>query len=290
MNPGQFVRLIRVPTLAATVVPLIVGGAVAYSQGEFSPFLWLIIFGVALLMQIATNILNEYGDFRRKIDLVPSAGFAGLILSGEATAREVLLAAISCYVAAAALGLVLVFFRGVLILLLLGMVAILGGIFYSEGPLPVSSTPFGEVLVALLMGPIEILSADLAASGTVSSLAFVVSIPVGLMVAAILLTNNLRDIDKDRSRGRRTLAVLIGRRSGSNLLFILILLTFLWTIPAFALFETSASVFLTWFAFPIALPSYYRIINGGWSRSVVLISRVHVLVGTLLTISILVHF
>src|SRR4029077_16833358 len=99
MNFGQFVLLIRVPTLAATVVPLIVGGAAAYSQGEFSAFLWLIIFGVALLMQVATNILNEHGDFRRKIDLVPSSGFAGLILSGEATAREVLLAAISCYAA-----------------------------------------------------------------------------------------------------------------------------------------------------------------------------------------------
>ncbi|HXC61242.1 MAG TPA: UbiA family prenyltransferase, partial [Nitrospiria bacterium] len=167
--------------------------------------------------------------------------------------------------------------------------AILGGIFYSEGPLPVSSTPFGELLVALLMGPIEIVSADLAASGRVSSLAFVVSIPVGLMVAAILLTNNLRDIDKDRSRGRRTLAVLIGRRSGANLLLIMLVLTFLWTIPAFALFAISASVFLIWLAFPIALQSYYRIIHGGWSRSVVLISRVHVLVGTLLTISLLVH-
>src|SRR5579872_2854595 len=127
MNVGQFIRLIRVPTLAATAVPLIVGGALGYSEGKFSSLLWLDLFAVALLMQIATNILNEYGDYRRKIDTVVSAGFAGLIVSGEATAREVLVASLTCYGLATILGIILLLLRGLLILPL-GIVAILVGI------------------------------------------------------------------------------------------------------------------------------------------------------------------
>ncbi len=291
MNVGQFIRLIRVPTLAATAVPLIVGGAVGYSDGKtFAPLLWLDIFAVALLMQIATNILNEYGDYKHKIDTVPSAGFAGLIISGEATARVVLVASVVCYGVAIILGVTLVLYRGLLILPL-GMVAILTGIFYSEGPLPISSTPFGELVVAFVMGPIEVASANLAASGQISMVGLVYSVPVSLMVAAILLTNNLRDIDKDRDHGRRTLAVVIGKKYGSSLLLILIVLTFLWSIPAYAIFNTSALVFLIWLAFPISLRNYFRITKGSaWSKSVAIISRLHLIIGALLTVSILLHF
>lgn len=90
-------RLIRVPTLAATAVPLIIGGSVGLAEGKFSTMLWVDIFIVALLIQIGTNIFNEYGDFRRKIDTEPSVGFAGLIVKGESSAKEVLAAAITCY-------------------------------------------------------------------------------------------------------------------------------------------------------------------------------------------------
>jgi 1,4-dihydroxy-2-naphthoate polyprenyltransferase len=291
MKIGQFIRLIRIPTLAATAVPLIVGGALGYSDGgKFASLLWLDILVVAVLMQIATNAMNEYGDYRRKIDTVPSAGFAGLIVTGETTAKEVLLTSMTCYIIALVLGIILVVFRG-LPLLLLGIVAILSGILYSEGPLPVSSTPFGELLVALLMGPIEVVSANIAASGQISNLSFIFSIPVSLMVAAILLTNNLRDVDKDQSHGRRTFAVIVGKKLGSLVLLMLIVLTFLWSFPVFILFGTSASVFLLWFASPIALASYLQIMKAdGWRKSVAVISRLDIVIGALLTLSILLHF
>lgn len=291
MNLGRFISLIRVPTLAATAVPLVVGGAVGFSEGKFAWLLWFGILAVALLMQIATNILNEYGDYRRKIDTVPSPGFAGLIITGEASAREILAISVTCYATAIFLGITLVLFRGIL-LLLLGLIAVLVGILYSEGPVPISSTPFGEAIVALVMGPIEVVASNLAASGQISSLALVFSVPVALTVAAILLANNLRDIDKDRDHGRRTLAVIIGKRYGSTLLLMLIVLAFLWSLPVFIIFPaTSASVFLVWLAFPIALRSYLQIISdGGWPKSVAIVSRLHMLIGTLLTLSILFHF
>jgi len=130
---------------------MMVGGALAISVGRFSLLSWLDILIVASLMQIATNALNEYGDYRHAVDTVPSAGFAGIIVSGEVRASEVLYTAVACYALAFCLGVALVFERGVG-LLVLGTLAILAGVVYSEGPLPVSSTPFGEVLVGVSWG------------------------------------------------------------------------------------------------------------------------------------------
>ncbi len=290
MNLRQFLRLLRAPTLVATAVPLLVGGALAVSSGGFGLLSWLDIFFVALLMQIGTNALNEYGDYRHAVDTVPSPGIAGIIVSGEVTANEVLLAATACYAAAFLLGVLLVFERGVL-LLILGIVAILAGVLYSEGPRPVSSTPFGEPLVAIVMGPVEVVSAGLAASGAVSNTALVFSIPVGLMVTSILLANNLRDIDKDREHGRRTLAVLLGRRRGLFLLLGLMVSAFVWSIPAYFFFSTSASVFLVWLAFPLAVQGYSRLASGReWPTSVPRIARIHIAFGLLLTLSVVFHF
>ena len=275
------------PTLAATAVPMMVGGALALNSGRFSLLSWLDILLVALLMQVATNALNEYGDYRHAVDTVPSAGFAGIIVSGEVRASEVLYTAAACYALAFCLGIALVFERGVG-LLVLGILAILAGVLYSEGPLPISSTPFGEVLVGVVMGPIEVVSANLAASGSTSALALAYSVPVGLMVTSILLANNLRDVDKDREHGRKTIAVLVGRRRGSFLLLCLIASAFLWSVPAFFIFSAPISVFLLWLAFPLAVKGCSELMKGkAWETSVTVIARIHVLVGLLLTVSLI---
>jgi 1,4-dihydroxy-2-naphthoate polyprenyltransferase len=284
---GQFVRLVRVPTLAATAAPIMVGGALGLNSGSFSLLSWLDILLVALLMQVATNALNEYGDYRHAVDTVPSAGFAGIIVSGEVRAGEVLSTAAAGYALAFVLGTALVFERGVT-LLALGTLAILAGVLYSEGPLPVSSTPFGEVLVGVVMGPVEVVSANLAASGSTSALALVYSVPVGLMVTTILLANNLRDVEKDREHGRRTVAVLVGRRRGSILLLFMVASAFLWTLPAFFVFSAPTSIFLLWLALPVAVKGCSDLMKGkAWETSVTVIARIHVLVGLILTVSLL---
>jgi len=264
-----------------------VGGSLALEIGRFNLLSWLDILLVALLMQIATNSLNEYGDYRHAVDTVPSAGFAGIIVSGEVRASEVLYTALACYALAFCLGVALVFERGVG-LLVLGILAILAGVLYSEGPHPISSTPFGEVLVGLVMGPIEVVSACLAASGETPALAFAYSVPVGLMVTSILLTNNLRDVDKDRKHGRRTIAVMVGRRRGSILLLCLVASAFLWSVPAYLVLSAPVPVFLLWLALPFAVKGCSELVKGrAWERSVTIVARIHVLVGLLLAVSLL---
>jgi 1,4-dihydroxy-2-naphthoate polyprenyltransferase len=266
---------------------MMVGGALALHGGRFSILSWLDILFVGLLMQVATNALNEYGDYRHHIDTEPSVGFAGIIVSGEVKASEVLYTAAACYALAFVLGILLVLERG-LGLLVLGVIAIIAGVLYSEGPLPISSTPFGEVLVGTIMGPIEVVSANIAASASISGLALPYSLPVGLMVTAILLANNLRDVDKDREHGRRTIAVLIGRRRGSLVMLGLIGAAFLWSLPAYFLLSAPVWVFLVWLAFPVAVKGCSRIVRGNaWEASVPLVARIHVLVGLLLAVSLL---
>jgi 1,4-dihydroxy-2-naphthoate polyprenyltransferase len=264
---------------------MLVGGALAYNAGRFDALSWVDILVVAALMQIATNALNEYGDYRHAVDTAPSAGFAGLIVKGEVPAREVLYTAVLCYSSAFVLGILLVLERG-LGLLILGVVAILAGVVYSEGPLPISSTPFGELLVGGVMGPVEVVSANVAASGSVSPLALVYSFPVALMVASILLTNNLRDIDKDREHGRKTLAVLMGRARGTALLMAILAAAFVWPVVAFAAYSAPAAVFLVLLALPVAVKGLSRIASGKvWDASVTIVARLHVLVGVLLALS-----
>lgn len=286
MNPGQILRLARFPTLAATAVPVLVGGAVALRGGGFSLVSWIDILAVASLMQVATNTLNEYGDYVRSVDKVASPGIAGVIVSGETKPRDVLATAVACYAAAFILGMLLVLERGVG-LLVLGLVAIGGGVVYSEGPRPVSFTPFGEILVGVLMGPVEVASTTLASSGRVSWVGVLFSIPVAIMVTSILLANNLRDIEKDRDAGRRTLAGLIGRARGTSLLLVLFLAALLWSFPAYLL-SGYLSVFLVWLALPVAVSTYRRLASGdSWPRSVPLTARMHVVVGLLLAVSVL---
>lgn len=263
-----------------------VGGALAVDAGRFSVLSWLDILAVASLMQVATNGLNEYGDFVREVDTAPSPGIAGVLVSGELRAREVLAVAVGCYLVAFALGLLLVLERG-LLLLGLGSAAIAAGVAYSEGPIPISSTPFGEILVGAIMGPIEVVSTDIAASGGTSPLALVFSVPVALMVTSILLTNNLRDVEKDREHGRRTLAVLVGRSAGTKVLLGLILAAFLWSLPT-AVAYSRPSVLIVWLALPVAVRTYRTLASGrAWPRSVPMVARLHILVGLLLSVSIL---
>lgn len=286
MNLRQLYALARVPTLTATAVPIVVGGTVAWVSGRFSSLAWADIFIVALLMQVATNAFNEYGDFRRSVDTEPGPGFAGVIVKGEVGPTVVLRLAVACYVAAFLLGLPLVVIRGPL-MLALGSAAMLVGVLYSWGPLPISSTPMGEAAVGVTMGMAEVVAADLAASGTIAGSAIVYAIPVSLTVMAILVANNIRDVAKDRDHGRRTLVVAVGKGRGVYLLFGIVGVAFAWSFPAFAVVG-SASVFAIWLAFPVAVRSLARLRRSDdWRDAVAVVARLHLLMGVLIALSVL---
>jgi 1,4-dihydroxy-2-naphthoate octaprenyltransferase len=233
VTPAQLWRLGRPPTLPASIVPVAVGTAAGALARAPSWPLVADMAVVAILLQAATNMTNEYHDYVRGVDEAQSVGIAGVLVRGELDAGAVRRAALATFALAIALGLLLAWARGPLLLGLgLGSAAI--AYLYNAGPWPLSATPFGEATVFVVMGVVEVLASEVAAVGRATWTGAVASVPVAALVAAILLANNVRDLDSDRRHGRRTLAIVVGERAARRLLAALIAAALAWPVAAWA--------------------------------------------------------
>lgn len=287
MTIKQFLRVSRPPTLMATIVPLLIGGSMAFITHHFVWWAWLDILIIAFSMQIGANMLNEYFDYRRGLDDHESLGIGGIIVTGEVSAATVWRFALVTYGLALILGLILVIYRGPL-LLVMGLLGIIAGFLYTGGPYPLSSTPFGEMLVAVIMGPLEVLATQFAAAGVITPVAELLSWPVGISVATILLANNLRDMDKDRKHGRRTLAIVFGRPAGLAILAAMIGTVLVWISVMAAAGLLPLKVLIVWLSLPVIITSLKSLgSRDSWAKAVPIAGRIHVIIGVLLAIGIL---
>ena len=210
---AEWYGLARPFTLTAAAVPVIFGTALAFTDGAFSwgPFLAMLF--ASLSIQAATNMFNEFYDEQRGLDTEGSVGIAGSIVQGRMKARDVLFGALFCYTLALFLGLYLVYVGGWPILLL-GCISALGGYVYSAGPRPIAYTPASEVTVFLFMGLVIVVITYGVQAGSYPLSVPLAAIPIGALVAAILLANNIRDLESDRKGGRNTIPVAFGRKGG----------------------------------------------------------------------------
>ena len=156
-------------------------------------------------MHAATNLVNDYFDFEKGVDREDTKGGSRALPNGLLTPREVIRGAYLLYGLAALLGMVIIWVRGWPILLL-GFLGILGGYFYTGGPMGYKYLALGDPCVFLLMGPFMVVGSHYALTGTWSPLALYFSLPIGCLVAGILCANNYRDRDDDGLSGKRTLA------------------------------------------------------------------------------------
>jgi 1,4-dihydroxy-2-naphthoate octaprenyltransferase len=275
-------RLARPHTLSAAIVPVLVGTAAGALGGGVSFPLAVDMLAISLLLQIATNMANEYFDFRRGVDHVGLTGIAGVIVQGELQPKTVLRTALLTFLLAFLLGCVLGYFRG-LILIGLGLLSILIAILYSAGPKPIAGTPFGELTVFLLMGVLETLVSEVAATGFLSLAGLAASFSVGFLVAAILTANNLRDRESDQERGRRTLAIVLGADAGLKFLRFEANMALVWPAVSAVLGLLPWTAALTLLLLPLSV----RIGRGGPLRRLLPeTSRLHLLNGAVLTVGI----
>jgi 1,4-dihydroxy-2-naphthoate polyprenyltransferase len=209
-------RLARPFSLTASIVPVLVGSAVAFAtlRSIPAPHLLLEMLAASVLIQIATNMFNEYFDFKHGLDTPQTVGIAGAIVRGLVPPGTVFRVATACYIVAFLLGMHIVFTTHSLTVLLLGLASAAGGYFYTGGPKPIAYTPFGELEVFIFMGPVIVGLAYVIQAGAIAPSAIWASIPVACLVAAILIANNVRDVVADAGVGRRTLPVVFGRRAG----------------------------------------------------------------------------
>ena len=208
---GAVYEIVRPFAFTASVIPVLAGAALAWVNELWN---WAPFFGAllgAVFLHAGTNIVNEVYDVRKGVDTITSPRASHAIVKGRITERGALGLAAIAFALAVMVGLYLVWLRGPAIVAL-GLIGLLGGWGYTAPPLEYKNRALGVPLVFLLMGPLMVEGAYFAVSGTWSLTALVLSIPVGLLVAAILHGNDWRDIREDSRAGIATISTRLGQR------------------------------------------------------------------------------
>src|SRR5690242_11642382 len=257
-TPAQWLAGARPRTLPAAVAPVLVGSGVAAALGGFRPVPAVLALVVALALQVAVNYANDYSDGRRGAD-ADRVGPMRLVGSGAAPAGQVLAAAVAAFAVAGFAGLALAALSSWW-LLAVGAVCIAAAWTYTGGPLPYGYRALGEVFVFVFFGLVAVVGTTYVQTRTLPGLAFAVAVPVGLLIVAILVVNNLRDIDGDALVGKRTLAVLLGDRRTRELFAGLFVVAFA-VVAAVAMQRPWALLGLV--AAPLAIPPVRTVLAGG---------------------------
>lgn len=209
----EFFMCTRPHSYPASIAPVLFGATYALGyEIKFSILKFILFLLACLLIQAATNLFNEYYDYKHGLDKVDSEGISGSIVKGNLSPREVMVGALVLYALAFVLGLILTLMTSFYVLLV-GLVCMLAGYFYTGGKYPIAYSPFGEVVSGFFMGTIIIALSFYFQTEFVNADIIVVSLPLFIMIGAILLANNIRDLDNDKESGRRTYAILVGRNN-----------------------------------------------------------------------------
>ena len=226
----EFFLCTRPHSYPASIAPVLFGATYALGyEIKFSILKFILFLLACLLIQAATNLFNEYYDYKYGLDKIDSEGISGSIVKGNLSPREVMVGALVLYALAFILGLILTFMTS-LYVLLVGLVCMLAGYFYTGGKYPIAYSPFGEVVSGFFMGTIIIALSFYFQTGYVNTDIIVVSLPLFIMIGAILLANNIRDLDNDKESGRRTYAILVGRNNAIKTMAISFIVVYLLNI------------------------------------------------------------
>ncbi|TME84725.1 MAG: LLM class flavin-dependent oxidoreductase [Chloroflexi bacterium] len=215
-------EVVRPFSFTASVLPVSVGGAIALSQGRMHWPLFIAALLGALGLHIGTNVINEIYDVRHGIDSITSPRMSMAILKGRINERDAFVVAWSGFILALLMGIFLILHRGWPIVLL-GLIGFIGGYFYTAPPFQYKYRALGLPLVFLLMGPLMVVGAYYAVTGTFDPNLLIVSLPVGLLVTAILHGNEWRDVAEDTRHGFTTFSAQVGREAAHWVYVMLVL-------------------------------------------------------------------
>jgi 1,4-dihydroxy-2-naphthoate octaprenyltransferase len=248
----------RPRTLPAAIAPVLVGTALAGTEGEFRPLAFCAALVGSIFIQIGTNLSNDYSDARRGADTEERLGPVRVTAGGLVPPRKVLVATWLAFGIAVAAGAYLIALVG-WELLAVGAASILAGVLYTGGPRPYGYEGLGELFVFGFFGVVAVGGSYYVQAEELTWLAVSLSVPVGLLAAAILMVNNIRDVDTDRRAGKRTLAVRVGRDRARRVFEVTVTLPFL-AVAVIAVVDSRPELLL---ALPAAVlvPSLVRTVS-----------------------------
>lgn len=243
----------RPRTLPAAIAPVLVGTALAISEDQLRPLAFAAALIGSVSIQIGTNLANDYSDARRGADTEDRLGPVRVTAGGLMPPRSVLIGTYVAFAIAVAGGIYLSVVVGPE-MLVVGAVSIVAGVLYTGGPRPYGYAGLGELFVFLFFGLVAVAGSYYVQAERLTGEALALSVPVGLLAAAVLVVNNVRDLDTDRRAGKRTLAVKLGRQRARLLFAAMVVVSYLvaLAIPLFG--GLSWWVALTLVSLPLAPP------------------------------------
>ena len=242
---------LRPKTLPAAISPVLVGTMLAWSHDHFAPLPALAAAVGALLLQVLSNFANDYFDFAKGADTADRLGPTRAVAAGLLSPHAMRWGMVTTAALAALVGLYLVTVGGWPILAV-GAASLLAAVLYTGGPLPFGYHGLGDLFVFIFFGLVAVAGTYYLQAGALSTEVLVVAAPVGALITAILVVNNLRDIGTDAKAGKRTLAVMIGARNTQSQFVILLVLAYAAPFLLWLGFERGPAVLLPLLSLPLA--------------------------------------
>ncbi|MGB7999223.1 MAG: 1,4-dihydroxy-2-naphthoate polyprenyltransferase [Anaerobacillus sp.] len=244
-------RLLRPHTLTASFVPVFLGTMLALQNHTLHFGLFIAMMMASLLIQSATNMFNEYYDFKRGLDHAETVGIGGAIVRDGVSAKTVLNLAFLFFGIAILLG-VYICFLTTWWIAVIGTICMAAGYFYTGGPYPIAYTPFGEIAAGLFMGLILVLLSFFIQTDVITFESVLASVPISILVGGILMANNIRDLEGDKEKGRKTLAILLDHDKAVTFLEWMFIVSYLWVVGLVITIDTSLWVLLVLLSIPKA--------------------------------------
>jgi 1,4-dihydroxy-2-naphthoate polyprenyltransferase len=243
----------RPKTLPAGIAPVLVGTALAGFLHVFHPLRFIAALLGSILIQVGTNLSNDYSDARRGADTEDRLGPVRVTAGGLVPPRQVLIATYVTFGLAVLCGVYLIAVAG-WALLLIGVASILAGVLYTGGPRPYGYEGLGELFVFLFFGVAAVAGSYYVQVKDFSWESFALAVPVGLIASALLVVNNTRDVDTDRRANKRTLAVRLGRERARLMYATMIYASYPLALITWVLGPLRPWLLISWLTLPMAMP------------------------------------
>jgi len=258
-----WIKATRAPFLTATIIPVILGTIIAWSEtGRFSVVNFILVVTGISFLHTGTNLMNDYFDHRTGNDLLnknytPFNGGSRVIQDGSVKPEGIFLFSLACFVIGSVIGLWINYTLKTNVVLFMGIIGVFLGIFYTAEPLKIGYLGIGELIVGFCFGPLVVLGAYYVQAVEFSWPAFCASVPVGILVGLILYINEFPDHEADGKTGKRTLVVLLGKEKAVRLYHLLIGLVY----ASVLIFAVCRIIPLYTLAVLLTLPMAFKIVN-----------------------------
>ena len=242
----------RPKTLTAAISPAVLGSALAFSDGYFNILTFIVILITAMLIQIGTNFSNDLFDYLRGVDNADRLGPDRALQKGLVSKEEIQRAIIIIFIIAIIFGFYLAYLGGWPIVVI-GLLSIFSGIIYTGGPYPLAYNGLGDLFVFIFFGLIAVSGTYYLHTGILSTTSIIAGCTIGALATAILVINNLRDINTDKKYGKNTLAVYIGQKlTKIEYIFLMIIA---YSIPIYIsyILGHKSAIYIIYFTLPISM-------------------------------------